>query len=458
MGRAVAVTPTTTAMASELSELRAELWRTRDDLERMKSSSNSRTPTKTASTPPRPHPSPRVLDRRRQHRVQRTVGHNEPAVDGSNDRYGQKYSWHASNDPRGRYLGAAAAPTAATTTSGADSGGMKGKESDSRTRRGRSGGVESGPTSPPTSRESALGSDTNSGNAAASTTAGGRSRRRRDGGGVDDTVGYNSSPGVGGEAEATLSDLKLEGMEFKSWTEEASSIAVRLIEEVKGLRWERDAWRADQATAARAFAELRAHADALEQRLLDAEAEDKKSREALVHAQRAEREQSRAADRAEAELHVAREQAKVAADRAKVELRAAHEQAAAAADRAKAELHAAREQAAAAADKAKAELRAVREQAYAQEFGLGAGLTPGGASGPAAVALREQLRREKEGADALQRRLDAARAKLAGYEREQKEWKVWKTRLEEMRRSWGRQLKKVCECVRALVLFGVHRV
>lgn len=353
-------------MTSELSELRAELWRTRDDLERMKSSSNSRTPTK--ANAPRSHPSPRIFDRRRHHADSAT---GKSTTDRRQGRYAQQYPL---DDDKRQDRHFAAAGSAAPGGGGA----KRTSKLDGSNRRSRGSGIESGPTSPPTSGESLAGSESNGdGNAAAIPRDGGGSGRRRT---------YDSSPGVGAEAEATLCDLELEGVEFKNWTDEASSIAVRLIEEVKGLRWERDTWRTEQATAARAFAELRARADALEERLLETEADEKRTREALVHAQHTERQQSRAADRA------------------------------------------------------KADLRATREQAgalHAQELEAGAG----GAGG-----LREKLRREREGADALQRRLDAARAKLEGYERERKEWRAWKARLEEMRRSWGKQLKKVCVC------------
>lgn len=352
-------------MTSELSELRAELWRTRDDLERMKSSSNSRTPTKARA--PRSHPSPRIFDRRRHNAESAT---DKSTADRRKGRYDHQYPLE--DDKRqDRHL------IAADSAAAAGGGDVKeSPEREGKSRRSRGSGVESGPTSPPTSRESVVGSESNG--------AGNTPAVARDGSGSGHRRIYDSSPGVGAETEATLCNLEFEGVAFKNWTEEASSIAVRLIEEVKALRWERETWRNEQATAARAFAELRTRADALEGRLIEAEAEEKRSRDTLAHAQQAERQQSRATERAKADLRAAREQAGA--------------------------LH-------------------------AHELGLGAG-TAGG--------LREQLRREREGTDALQRRLDTARTKLAGYERERKEWRVWKARLEEMRRSWGNQLKKVC--------------
>lgn len=360
-------------MASELAELREELLRTRDDLERMKSSSNSRAPTSIDRSCS--HPSPRLIDRRRNHDARSAGDHPAIRSRGRYDRH--QHLWYDEIQVD-RKRAVSEKKGSAKHRGGGD------------VEVGRAG-VDSGQTSPPTSGESALDSDNNRKFATIFTGDCETGSRNSDSGGHGGRRGgnvrYYSSPGtVGAEAEATLCDLELEGVEFKNWTEEASSIAVRLIEEVKALRWERNSWRSEQATAARAFAELRTRTDTLEQRLLEAAAEAKRSKEDLVRARNAEKEQARAAERATEDLRAARE--KEAAARAQ---------------------------------------DSVLESA------------PGGPSG----GLREQLRREREGADALQRRLDAARAKLAAHERERKEWRASRARLEELRLSWGQQLKKV---------------
>lgn len=326
-------------MASELSELRAELWRTRDDLERIK----SRTSTSIDRSPSRD------VDRRRH-------------ATGTGRVRDPRNAWHKTVRPHDSDVDGKGAKLNGASVRG---GGV------------RSGVASDRPTSPPTSGES-VGSERNG-----IATDGAR--------GVD---GDNVYSPIGAEAEATLCDLELEGVEFKNWTEEASTIAVRLIEEVKALRWERDTWRGNEAVAARAIEELRTRTEALETRLLEAEAEGKLAREALIRAQSAEKEQARAADRATADLRSAQEK-----------------------------------------------MGALRSQAEMELGWLGG---PGGVSGVGgAGGLRDQLRREKEGADALQRRLDEARAAVAGHDRERKEWRASRARLEELRRSWGKQLKKV---------------
>lgn len=243
-------------------------------------------------------------------------------------------------------------------------------------------------------------------------------------------------------AEETIGILELEGVAFKNWTEEASSIAVRLIEEVKTLRWERTSWADREAAAESAAAELRVRTESLEARLDAAEAEAKRSHKALQRAQEAEREQAQAAERAKSELRAARERER--------ELRV--------------------------------QLDGTGGVSFANrgggEGGVGGG-GGGGGGGDVRGGLREELRREKEGADALQRRLDAARAAAARHERERKEWRASAarlevlrrgmkeakaeaaghererrelrasaSRLEELRRSWGKQLKKVRDGVR----------
>lgn len=326
-------------MASELSELRAELWRTRDDLERMK----SRTPPSVDRSSRRVYADGRKADCVRDH-----------------------HAWREQD-------------------------GIKGAKID-----GGGGGVRSGATSPPTSGASS-GSERYNG-------INGGSRGRR--------VGrYLSGTGVGAEEEAaaaeeTLGNLELEGAAFKNWTEEASSIAIRLIEEVKTLRWEKSSWAERDAMTEHAAEELRARVEALEKHLHSAETDGKRSKDALLRAQEAEREQLRAAERAKADLRAAQEKT--------------------------------------------AELRA-------QMVGMGGDVGVGVGGGVGIGGLREQLRREKEGADALQRRLDVVREEAARYESERKEWhaskarhererKAWRVsraRLEELRRSWGKQLKKV---------------
>ena len=391
-------------MASELSALRAELWRTRDDLERMK----SRTPPSAKGSPRRP------LDRR--HRGGNGGGD-------SGDR-----------------------------SSGQEHATAKGVRKD-RNRGGGGGGVDSGlrsgRTSPPTSGESSSAGAAAAGAAPAGDANDG-SRGSRRGAGYDNPGGNSYFGGVrrvGAEgrgssssseevaAEETIGILELEGVAFKNWTEEASSIAVRLIEEVKTLRWERSSWADREATAESAAAELRVRAESLEARLDAAEAEAKRSNEALQQAQEAEREQEQATERAKSELRATR----------------------------------ARER----------ELRAQLDGTGSGNFANGGGGEGGGGGGGGGGSgvrggLREELRREKEGADALQRRLDAARAAAARHERERKEWRASAarlevlrrglkeakaeaaghererrelrasaSRLEELRRSWGKQLKKV---------------
>lgn len=311
-------------MASELSELRAELWRTRDDLVRMK----SRTPTTIDSVDR--STSRRAFDHRH-HRHTHAGGKRTSSRDIDDQ------PW-----PR-------------------QDGEIKATKSDLG---GGGGGIRSGPTSPPTSGHSS-GSDRHIDVNYGSGSSGG---------------GQNLS-GIRAEAEETLCNLELEGAAFKNWTEEASSIAVRLIEEVKTLRWERATWAEREAAAEREASDLRARTEALEKRLRDMEIEGTQSKEALARARQAEKEQVGATERARAELRAAQEKA--------------------------------------------GELRA-------QMAGSGGG------------GLREELRREKEGADALQRRLDAARAAAAEHERERKEWRASRARLEELRRSWGKQVRKVC--------------
>lgn len=309
-------------MASELSELRAELWRTRDDLVRMK----SRTPTTIDSVDR--STSRRAFD----HRHHRHAHAGEKRTT-SRDRDDQPW-------PR-------------------QDGEIKGAKSNLG-----GGGIRSGPTSPPTTGHSS-GSDRNMDVIYGSGSSGG---------------GQNFS-GIRAEAEETLCNLELEGAAFKNWTEEASSIAVRLIEEVKTLRWERATWAEREAAAEREASDLRARTEALEKRLRDMEIEGMQSKEALARARQTEKEQVRATERARAELRASQERA--------------------------------------------GELRAQM-------------------AGSGGEGLREELRREKEGADALQRRLDAARATTAEHERERKEWRASRARLEELRRSWGKQVRKVC--------------
>lgn len=240
------------------------------------------------------------------------------------------------------------------------------------------------PTSPPTSGESR-------GPGANGADVGGR---------VHGPAGGHSP--IGQEAEATLSTLQLEGAAFKNWTDEASAIAVRLIEEVKALRWERETWRANEALAARAITELRARTEDLEAQLAEVEDERGRIREALLLAQGAEENQALAADSARADLRAANERVAVL-------------------------------QAQAASNRESGDRRV----------------------GDVERGLREELRREKDGAGALQRRLDAARAEISGYERERKDWRASRARLEELRRSWGKQLKKVTSVV--LLLQAVNR-
>lgn len=242
-----------------------------------------------------------------------------------------------------------------------DQDGIKGLKLD----RGGTGGIRSDPISPTSSARSSK-----------SGTSNGRSRSTRG-------RSFNEEAA----AEETLCNLELEGAAFKNWTEEASSIAVRLIEEVKTLRWEKVAWGEREAAAERASAELRARNEVLEQRLLAAEANARQTQEALLRAQQAEREQARATERAEAKLRVTQEISK--------------------------------------------ELQARVEGLERGDIRVGVG------------CLKEELRREKEGADALQRRLDESRAAVARHEGERKEWHESRAKLEDLRRSWEKQLRKV---------------
>lgn len=335
-------------MATELSELRAELWRTRDDLERMK----SRTP----SSVGRSQSSSRAGDHRRR----------ADGTGASRDRDPHQ-GWRDQGERASKGL------KHVKDRSGRLSGGS---------------GMRSGPTSPPTSGESSPGSEVHK-HMGISAASDGERRAAR-------SRTCSSGIGIGPEEEAaaeeTLCNLELEGAAFKNWTEEASSIAVRLIEEVKMLRWERAGWVERDAAAERTVADLRARAENFETRLRSAEAERERLREALVRAQQEERDQAQTVERAKADLRAAQEKA--------------------------------------------GELRAhtVRGSSVAVR---------GEVSG-----LREELRREKEGADALQRRLDVARAAVARHERERKEWQTSRARLEDLRRSWGKHLKKVIYCGR----------
>ena len=276
------------------------------------------------------------------------------------------------------------------------------------------GGIRSGPTSPPTSGDSSPGTDADDNNRSSHGRGLGATRSRRADGsriraspspagrkhgayrGASASSSEDAPPRGSPEeaaAEETLCNLELEGAAFKNWTEEASSIAVRLIEEVKMLRWEKSSWEGRQRAAEReaehAAAELRARADQLEERLRSVEADRRESQAALARAQQ------------EAE----KERARAKVEREKTDgLRAA----------------AAVQQ----------ERERIQQQQQQQVEAAGGGLA-------------EMLRREKEGADALQRRLDAARAASARHEREKKEWRSSRAKLEELRRSWGKQLKRV---------------
>lgn len=315
-------------MASELSELREELWRTRDDLERIK--------LRTANVEGYPRVDDRRHDRQGQDRNQRHTwldreGHDEEKVVKT-----------------------------------------KGGSGESNLRGGI--GTSEGPTSLPTSGDS-QDSDNN----------------RVDPGHCSNRpAASHSVVDADAEAEATLSSLELEGAAFKNWTEEASTIAVRLIEEVKALRWERETWRANELLAARAITDLRARTEDLEARLSEAEEEARRSREALLRAQSVEQEQAHAMNRARADLRAVQEQ------------------------------------------KEALQARVTTEAGWGR---------PSGAE--VERDLREELRREKEGTDTLRRRLDAARAEISGLEHEKKEWRSSKLRLGELRQSWGKQLKKV---------------
>ena len=376
--------------ATELSELRAELWRTRDDLERMKS----------RGTPPSAERSPRRLSDRRLHSspLSPVTAAAAAAAAGEGRRTDRsiRRHWHESS------LGAA------DKRRNADRSGSVSGEG--------GGGIRSGLTSPPTSGESSPGSDAENNDGchsrpleATRASNGGRirgspspSRRtHREYRGASASSGEDSRKGSPEEAaaEETLCNLELEGAAFKNWTEEASSIAVRLIEEVKMLRWEKASWegrqRATELEAEHAAAELRARVDRLEERLLSAEAGRRESQAALARAQQD-------ADRERARAKVEREKADVL-----------------------------REAAAAQQERERIQQRQQQQQQQQQQVE-----TAGG-------GLAEMLRREKEGADALQRRLDAARAASAKHERESKEWRSSRARLEELRRSWGKQLKRV---------------
>ncbi|CAM9278935.1 unnamed protein product [Ectocarpus fasciculatus] len=380
--------------ASELSELRAELWRTRDDLERIKS----------RGTPPSADCSPRRhLDRRR-HRASPSPTPAAATTRNIRPKDGDHHRHRHSEQRKGDGLEGA--------------GGA----------RGDSGGeIRSGPTSPPTSGGSSPGSGADyddeaprglGGTGTSGSSPGGRQLRfgtSRGGAGSASSEGENAAKGGSSEevaAEETLCNLELEGAAFKNWTEEASSIAVRLIEEVKMLRWEKASWaereRAAEREAERAAAEARAQADHLEQRLGLAEADGRRAQEALARAQQ----------------DVERERARAKTERAKAEgLRAAAATATAAASAAQQE-------------KEKMQQDQQQKERVKQQQERDAAVGGGG-------GLVEMLRREKEGADALQRRLDAARAASARHEKERKEWRSSKARLEELRRSWGKQLNKV---------------
>eukprot|EP00752_Nemacystus_decipiens_P013854 g12300.t1 len=374
--------------ATELSELRAELWRTRDDLERIKS----------RGTPPSAERSPRRLFDRRPRSSTTSpppaaagrVSEGEKRADRSSRRHWQDRSSAVGVADKGRI----------SDRSGVGSG-------------EGGGGIRSGPTSPPTSGDSSPESDSEKSNGrglgatrradgdrirASRSPAGRKHLRNR---GASASSGEQSRRGSPEEtaAEETLCNLELEGAAFKNWTEEASSIAVRLIEEVKMLRWEKSSWEGRQRAAEReaehAAAELRTRADQLEERLRSAEADRRDSQAALTRAQQD-------ADKERARAKVEREKADA--------LRAA-----------------------AAAQQERERIQQQQQQAE----------TAGG-------GLVEMLRREKEGADALQRRLDVARAASARHERERKEWRSSRAKLEELRRSWGKQLKRIEKKMRSM--------
>lgn len=369
--------------ATELSELRAELWRTRDDLERMKS----------RGTPPSAERSPRRLFDRRLHSSKTFPAAAATAAgEGRRTDRSTRRHWHESSV-------AVADKRRDTDRNGSDSG-------------EGGGGIRSGSTSPPTSGDSSPGSDADNNDrshtrvlGATRTPDGGRiraspspaDRKHRTYRGASGSSGEDARRGSPEEAaaEETLCNLELEGAAFKNWTEEASSIAVRLIEEVKMLRWEKASWQGRQRAAEReaehAAAELRARADLLEERLRSVEEDRRKSQAALARAQQD-------ADNERARAKMEREKA----DRLR------------------------------AAAAAQQETERIQHQQQQQQHVETAG---GG--------LAEMLRREKEGADALQRRLDAARTASARHERERKEWRSSRARLEELRRSWGKQLKRV---------------
>eukprot|EP00903_Cladosiphon_okamuranus_P015885 g14671.t1 len=377
--------------ATELSELRAELWRTRDDLERIKS----------RGTPPSAERSPRRLFDRRMKSSAASPSASSGASKGRKADRSTRRHWHESS------------AGVADKRRDADRGGSGSGEG--------GGGTRSGSTSPPTSGDSSPGSDaenndrsytkalestrTSSGarirGSPATSRAGRKHRTYR---GTSASSGEDAWRGSPEEAaaEETLCNLELEGAAFKNWTEEASSIAVRLIEEVKMLRWEKASWegrqRAAEREAERAAAELGARADHLEERLRSVEEDRRESQAALARAQQD-------ADNERARAKVEREKA----DR----LRAA-----------------------AAAQQERERIPQQQQQQPQAETAAG--------------SLADMLRREKEGADALQRRLDAARAASAGHERERKEWRSSRARLEELRRSWGKQLKRVEKKMRSM--------
>ncbi|CAB1116061.1 unnamed protein product [Ectocarpus sp. CCAP 1310/34] len=386
---------------SELSELRAELWRTRDDLERIKS----------RGTPPSADCSPRRHFDRRRHRASPspTLTAATAHEEGDKDRDHRRHRHSEQHKGDGLEGG----------------GGIRGDSG---------GGIGSGPTSTPTSGGSSPGSGADiddeaprglGGTAASGSSPGGRQLKfgsSRGGVGSASSEGENAAKGGSSEeaaAEETLCNLELEGAAFKNWTEEASSIAVRLIEEVKMLRWEKASWtereRAAERASERAAAEARAQAAHLEERLGLAEADGRRAQEALARAQQ----------------DVERERARAKTERAKAEgLRTAAATAAAAASAAQQEK-----------EKMQYDQQRKEEARQQQERDVAAG----GGGG-----LVEMLRREKEGADALQRRLDAARAASAKHEKERKEWRSSKARLEELRRSWGKQLNKVEKKMRSM--------
>ncbi|CAM9366125.1 unnamed protein product, partial [Discosporangium mesarthrocarpum] len=202
-------------------------------------------------------------------------------------------------------------------------------------------------------------------------------------------------------------DLDLEKEAFKEWTDEAASIAIKLIEEVKLLRWERDAWREREAHHTRERTVLQSRADNLEKKVMECEVENRRLNEEIVRLKEAERDQASAADRYKAEL------------------RAAHQK----------------------AGTLRAQVAAVEGKVAA----VVAGETEGrGAIGAISSALKDDLKRERDATDALQRQLDAARAAAAKHARERHAWQESRGRLDQLRVAWGKQLKKVAKKMNAL--------